>query len=285
MRPAARLAPHGQSRPDSIWWAGLVVAAAAAAATAHGLYAVAAASDVPQPVAALYPVMTDGLALVAYSATNRLTNGSRRYAWAVVVTAAGLSGAAQAVYLAGGGVNAAPSAVRFGIGAAPAVAAAAVAHLLHLIRTTSAGQAVQSDVPVQSDASVHDSVVQPILGGDTPDEPIPAAMTATASMNSHGPTLTAAARARDAATRYRQQHGDLPTTSELVRRTNVSRGTAGTVLKGLRSAPTQVPGPEGSTAIHESRPTRLPSKIQIDHTPMHHDPEEDRQRSAAGEGR
>jgi hypothetical protein len=280
MTPAARLARHGPSRPDSIWWAGLLVAAAAAAATAHGLYAVAAASDVPQPVAALYPVMTDGLALVAYSATNRLTNGSRRYAWAVVVTAAGLSGAAQAVYLAGGGVNAAPSGVRFGI-----VAAAAVAHLLHLIRTTSAGQAVQSDAPVQPDAPVHDSAVQPLPGGDTPDEPIPAAMTATASTNSHGPTLTAAARARDAATRYRQQHGDLPTTSELVRRTNVSRGTAGTVLKGLRTELAQVPKPDDSAATPDSQPTPLPIKIQIDHTPMHHDPEGDRQRSVAGEGR
>ena len=106
------------SRRDAVWWAGLVVAAAAAAATAHGLYAVAAASAVPWPVAVLYPVMTDGLALVAYSATNRLTDGSRRYAWAVVVVAAGLSGVAQAVYLAGGGVDAAPSGVRFGIGTA-----------------------------------------------------------------------------------------------------------------------------------------------------------------------
>jgi len=76
------------------------------------------AADVPAPVAVLYPVMTDGLALVAYSATNRLTEGSRRYAWAVVIAAAGLSGAAQAVYLAGGGVNAAPPGVRFGVGVA-----------------------------------------------------------------------------------------------------------------------------------------------------------------------
>ena len=50
------------------------------------------------------------------------------------MAAAGLSGAAQAAYLAGGGVDDASTAVRFGIGAAPAVAAAAVAHLLHLIR-------------------------------------------------------------------------------------------------------------------------------------------------------
>jgi hypothetical protein len=100
-------------------------------------------------------------------------------------------------------------------------------------------------------------------------------------MNSHGPTLTAAARARDAATRYRQQHGDLPTTSELVRRTNVSRGTAGTVLKGLRTAFAQVPKPDDSAATPDSQPTRLPIKIQSDHTPMHHDPQEDPRREGA----
>ena len=111
---------------DAVWWAGLVVAAAAAVATAHGLYAVADASGVPQPIAGLYPVMTDGLALVAYTATNRLTGAGRRYAWTVVVAAAGSSGAAQAVYLAGGGLNSASTPVRFAIGAAPAVAAAAL---------------------------------------------------------------------------------------------------------------------------------------------------------------
>src|SRR5918993_3323294 len=120
-----------------VWWAGLVVAAAAAAATAHGLYAVSIASGVPAEIAALYPVMADGLALVAYSATSRLRGGARRYAWMVVLAAAGLSGLAQALYLAGGGVQDAPAGVRFGIGAIPAVAAAAVAHLLHLIRTAS----------------------------------------------------------------------------------------------------------------------------------------------------
>src|SRR6476661_2055746 len=43
-----------------------------------------------------------GLALVAYGATSRLTGSPARYAWAVVVTAAGLSGLAQAIYLASG---------------------------------------------------------------------------------------------------------------------------------------------------------------------------------------
>jgi len=60
------------NRRRGVWWAGLVVASAAAAATAHGIYAVAIASGVPAEIAVLYPVMTDGLALVAYSASNRL---------------------------------------------------------------------------------------------------------------------------------------------------------------------------------------------------------------------
>ena len=54
------------------WTAGLAVALGAGVATAHGLYQVAAASGVPHPVAWLYPLITDGLALVAYAATARL---------------------------------------------------------------------------------------------------------------------------------------------------------------------------------------------------------------------
>ena len=84
------------------WTAGLAVALGAGVATAHGLYQVAAASGVPHAVAWLYPLITDGLALVAYAATARLHSTGRRYAAIVVVGAAGLSGLAQAVYLAGG---------------------------------------------------------------------------------------------------------------------------------------------------------------------------------------
>jgi len=115
-----------------VWAAGLLVAAGAATATAHGLYEVAIAARVPAGIAWLYPLITDGLALVAYAATARLTDAGRRYAWTVVVLAAGLSGLAQASYLAGG-VNAAPTPLRFGVGAWPAIAAAIVAHLLHLL--------------------------------------------------------------------------------------------------------------------------------------------------------
>ena len=91
------------------------------------------AARVPAGIAWLYPLITDGLALVAYAATARLTGAGRRYAWAVVVLAAGLSGLAQASYLAGGATLDAPPALRFGVGAWPAVAAAVVAHLLYLL--------------------------------------------------------------------------------------------------------------------------------------------------------
>ena len=117
------------------WTAGLAVALGAGVATAHGLYQVAAASGVPHPVAWLYPLITDGLALVAYAATARLHSTGRRYAAVVVVGAAGLSGLAQAVYLAGGITThaTAPVRLRFGVGFWPAAAAAIAAHLLHLI--------------------------------------------------------------------------------------------------------------------------------------------------------
>ena len=117
----------------TLWLPGLAVALGAAVATAHGLYEVALAAAVPAGIAWLYPLITDGLALVAYGATSRLTGSGARYAWAVVVTAAGLSGLAQAVYLASGATLDASPTLRFGIGAWPAVAAAVAAHLLYLL--------------------------------------------------------------------------------------------------------------------------------------------------------
>jgi hypothetical protein len=116
----------------TVWAAGLVVALGAGVATAHGLYEVALAAGTPRALAWLYPLITDGLALVAYATTARLAESGRRYAWTVVVIAAGLSGLTQASYLAGG-VASAPPALRFAIGAWPAIAAAVVAHLLYLI--------------------------------------------------------------------------------------------------------------------------------------------------------
>jgi uncharacterized membrane protein YhaH (DUF805 family) len=119
-------------RPEIVWVAGLIVALGAGVATAHGLYEVALAAGTPRALAWLYPLITDGLALVAYATTTRLHDHGRRYAWTIVVTAAGLSGLTQASYLAGG-VASAPPPLRFAIGAWPAIAAAVVAHLLYLL--------------------------------------------------------------------------------------------------------------------------------------------------------
>jgi hypothetical protein len=126
----ARQGPRG--RLGLVWLAGLLVAVGAGVATAHGLYEVALAAGVPRMLAWLYPIITDGLALVAYATTTRLHQHGRRYAWTVVVVAAGLSGLTQAGYLAGG-VKSAPAVLRFAIGAWPALAAAIVAHLLYLL--------------------------------------------------------------------------------------------------------------------------------------------------------
>jgi hypothetical protein len=129
----AQTEPNGWAR-WTVWLAGLAVALGAGAATAHGLYEVALAAGTPRVLAWLYPLITDGLALVAYATTARLADHGRRYAWTVVVAAAGLSGLTQASYLAGGVASASP-ALRFAIGAWPAIAAAIVAHLLFLLGT------------------------------------------------------------------------------------------------------------------------------------------------------
>ncbi len=150
-----------QAGRRGVWAAGLVVAAGAGVATAHGLYQVAAASHVPTPIAWLYPVITDGLALVAYAATSRLQDGGRRYAATIVVLAAGLSGLAQAVYLAGGIAESttAPVGLRFGVGAWPAAAAALTAHLLHLIGTGPAPAAAAEGDALTPTSLLHKGVV------------------------------------------------------------------------------------------------------------------------------
>jgi hypothetical protein len=113
-----------------VWWAALVVTLCGVAATAHGLYAVVLACKVPAGIAGLYVPITDGLAMVAYVSTDRLRGIHRAYAWLVVVVAAGLSGLAQATFLAGLGD---PSwKLRFGVGYWPAVAVAVAVHLLWL---------------------------------------------------------------------------------------------------------------------------------------------------------
>jgi hypothetical protein len=242
----------------AVWAAGLLVAAGAGVATAHGLYQVAAAAHVPAPIAWLYPLITDGLALVAYAATSRLAAGARRYAWVIVVLAASLSGLAQAVYLAGGiDTHAvAPVGLRFGVGAWPAAAAALTAHLLHLIGSRPAtnivasspadvqplaGPSVQPSAPLNAEPGVQpprtttDSAGLPVQPPrtTTPGQS-PAAEASRARSGSAGRVASARDRARDAAHSHYARHGGLPTATELMTQAQVSRGTAGTVLKDLR---------------------------------------------------
>lgn len=250
-------APDGRAARGT-WVAGLVVALGAGVATAHGLFEVAAAAGVPFVIACLYPLITDGLALVAYAATARLRAGSRGYAWSVVVLAAGLSGLAQAAYLAGG-VASAPTTLRFGVGAWPAIAAAMVAHLLHLLRaqpapadTNASTDQLDAVHPVQPAAVQLDvqSGVQPETGrpvqvderqlalpyDDDPDVRRPAGELDGPDSSATGGRggQPARERARAAARRHAHHHGDLPTVSELMALAGVSRGTAGTALQEVR---------------------------------------------------
>src|SRR4051812_31596636 len=173
--------PESRALRAAIWLPGLAVAVGAAVATAQGLYEVAVAARFPAGIAWLYPLITDGLALVAYTATARLDGSARRYAWTVVVLAAGLSGLAQASFLADG-VERTDPALRFGVGAWPAVAAAVVAHLLYLLAAE----------PVQPA-----SVVQP---SDAPSNSVP-------DRPSDSPARD---RARAAAEHHATEHGELP---------------------------------------------------------------------------
>jgi hypothetical protein len=266
MNQHANPPPAAHAGRRAVWAAGLVVATGAGIATAHGLYQVATSARVPTPIAWLYPLITDGLALVAYAATSRLAHGGRRYAAAIVVLAAGLSGLAQATYLTGGlssAGNAAtvPAVLRFGVGAWPAIAAALTAHLLHLIGSAPAmedapltrtrqqqptepaynASSVRSYIPAYNPAAVRPSRSTPGL-----DEPAvqPARSTAADSEDtartdaersgSAGGASPAKDRARAAARSHYARHGNLPTASELMELAQVARGTAGTVLKDLR---------------------------------------------------
>jgi hypothetical protein len=175
---AAEVAP-AQARPEgrvlraAVWLPGLAVALGAAVATAHGLFEVAVAARVPVGIAWLYPLITDGLALVAYAATARLHGAAARYAWGVVVLAAGLSGLAQAVYLAGDATVDASPALRFGVGAWPAIAAAVVAHLLYLL--------ADNHPPAGHAASAQPELAPPVGGKPTrPALAEPAALAASA---------------------------------------------------------------------------------------------------------
>ena len=241
-----------------IWIPGLLVAVGAAVATAHGLFEVALAAGAPTPIAWLYPLITDGLALVAYAATARLAGPGRRYAWTVVVLAAGLSGLAQANYLADGVDGTAPAVLRFGVGAWPAIAAAIVAHLLFLLATDH-GRGVQRSTPDQ-DTAVHPGAVQPTAGPavQAPAPPAPPAAEHPPTASNQPPATarrcapTRAAtqppaprpadspardRARATAGEHQTRHGALPTVSQLMGLAAVSRGTAATALRDLRDPP------------------------------------------------
>ncbi len=224
-------------------------------------------------IAGLYPLITDGLALVAYAATARLSGPGRRYAWTVVVLAAGLSGLAQAAYLAGG-VESAPAALRFGVGAWPAIAAAIVAHLLFLLATDhhtqdTAHRAADADEPTPAAGRPHgvhrsasgrgpavqsapeQPTVQPSSPGPAPVPavPVPPSDRGPSGGPGGGAGRSVASPARDRAERvalaHRARHGALPTVTQLVTAAEVSRGTAGETLKALRAR---------SAALHVIRP-------------------------------
>ncbi len=286
---AVRAAEGGRGRAvrAAIWLPGLAVALGAAVATAHGLFEVAVAARVPAGIAWLYPLITDGLALVAYAATARLTGRAARYAWSVVVAAAGLSGLAQAAYLAADAAVATPAALRFGVGAWPAVAAAVVAHLLYLLTTADpAGPAgglaagvVQSppfDPRGVQPTRVYDPAVQPtaLPGGVQPGLVEPDGEADPWRLPATRPAPSPARdRAEETAQRFAQRHGAWPTVSELEAAAEVSRGTAAAALKALRTAtlplhliPTPGTGttkaPEGATddekntAMHDETSTQ-----------------------------
>ncbi|WFG44161.1 hypothetical protein [Pseudonocardia alni] len=267
----------------AVWLPGLAVALGAAVATAHGLFEVAAAARVPAGIAWIYPLITDGLALVAYTATARLRRSAARYAWSVVIVSAGLSGLAQAVYLASdsvtaGGDLAVNSALRFGIGAWPAIAAAVVAHLLYLLAESrpdgplsGPGRPVRTTTPVRPDGRTgRDTPSHPVIGHAAravldgpvigPERPRPSGPVPVLGATSDpgtssppvppppsGPAAESPARdhARTVAERHRDRHGALPTVRELQALADVGRGTAADALKSLRDTPQQA-----TTGLH-----------------------------------
>lgn len=248
-----------------IWLPGLAVAVGAAVATAHGIYEVAHAARVPAGIAWLYPLLTDGLALVAYAATARLTGSAARYAWAVVVLAAGLSGLAQAAFLASGSAVDASPLLRFGVGAWPAIAAAIVAHLLYLLATDSPPIEEPSDV----ERLYNPGDVQPLNGAPVagPGVQRPTAVQSAVDRSALTPRPVeqragrpgpspARDRASAAATRHAQRHGALPTVTDLAALAEVSRGTAAAVLRALRAQPTPL------HLIHTTQPDSPDARTQ-----------------------
>ena len=183
------------------------------------------------------------------------------------MAAAGLSGAAQAAHLAGGGVEAASPAVRFGIGAAPAVAAAAVAHLLHLIRSAArvtpdtAWSLVQAE-PVRPPELVQEGQRRTAPTLDAISDRLGSAGTTGACR----PAVTVAASRTSRARPPRSARGSLPTTTELARLSGASRGTAGTVLKGLRTSTTRTAPTKTSVQPRRARRSTTTGRVRA-HSP------------------
>jgi hypothetical protein len=212
--------------------AAATVGLSAAVATAHGVYEVVRACGVPPAVAALYPVITDGLALVGYACAVRLPNGHRRWAWGVVVVAAGLSGIGQATLL-GGEINRPPAWLRFGVGAWPAIAAALVAHLIFLMVTSSSAEGVQR--PADTDEHRVQPPSNPLDAIGDAEGPVSCRATPPAVLVSDPMPAPAKERALQVAHQLRLHQAALPTVSELASAAGVARGTAATALRELRS--------------------------------------------------
>jgi hypothetical protein len=176
------------------------------------------------------------------------------------VLAAGLSGLAQAALLGSDTTMNAPTVLRYGVGAWPAVAAAIVAHLLFLLATdmehalTSTAHVQPAPVtPVGEQAAamtVQPTPYQPALAepvqpagpvGVQPDRPRPVFTTRSDDRTVRRSRLSPARdRARLAAARHAHSHGCLPTVSELATDADVSRGTAATALNALRASSTDM---------------------------------------------
>ncbi|MFP5023513.1 hypothetical protein [Pseudonocardia phyllosphaerae] len=260
----------------AVWLPGLAVALGAAIATAHGLFEVAIAARVPPGIAWIYPLITDGLALVAYAATARLGGSAARYAWTVVIVSAGLSGLAQAVYLSsdaaglGGGLAVSP-ALRFGVGAWPAIAAAVVAHLLYLLAApgsrelpAAASQAGSHGAPEVSRPVPSHRDTAPAGHSDVSRRGDPATvehprLRAVAGLvwDTTGTPVAPQDRARTTAARHCSRHGSLPTVRELQTLAAVGRGTAARALQHLRDhtpAPTTEPAARAENDPHDREP-------------------------------
>lgn len=96
------------------------VAAAAAVATFHGAERAAAAGGVAWGITLLYPVMLDGLAVLAFRQIASSDGWRRVFAWFVMLAAAGASGSAQA-YVHAKGRHGGDALLGLGMGAAPAL--------------------------------------------------------------------------------------------------------------------------------------------------------------------